>query len=124
MVEDGSAFHHPCPRLEATGCTVYEEVRPEICGAFKCAALREVESGSLSVEAAMKHVVELQRLAYELKARLVTPPTVSLSAALARATMGIATSRDPSLLLLVVGLRRVTERYFVRPKSEQGNTSA
>lgn len=118
VLNDGSGFRHPCPRLETSGCTVYEEPRPEVCGAFKCNLLQDVQEGRLSLAGAMLHVVELQRLALELKARLGTPPTASLSAALARETKSIVTSLDPSLLLLVMGLRQVTQRHFVQPKPE------
>jgi hypothetical protein len=58
---DGRSFSLPCRRFENC-CTVYAE-RPSPCRGFRCALLRRLDDGDVSLQEALDVVVEAHRLA-------------------------------------------------------------
>ncbi len=59
--EDKTFFKLPC-HLFHKCCTVYDKVRPNVCGTFFCVPLRNYEKGEIEFELAEKQVLKLLSL--------------------------------------------------------------
>jgi Fe-S-cluster containining protein len=64
------AFRLPCPRLEDTRCTVYED-RPRTCASYACGVLRAYGDGEIDESTARDRIERLREQSAEV-ARLGT----------------------------------------------------
>lgn len=65
-------FRQPCRALEGTTCQIYP-TRPQACRNYVCHVLQRVESGDLSLEAALDIVRQARRLVDDLRSRMPHP---------------------------------------------------
>lgn len=75
---DKAAFGLPCPMLQGTSCGIYGQ-RPRVCSRYRCKLLQRLETGTVSLPAALLHVGTAKDLINQLKALM--PPGMLLSEA-------------------------------------------
>ena len=70
QINERSVMRLACPRLDDARCTIYDEGRPHICGAFSCDLLRRTVAGEVGVEEAHAMVADVREKVVELRAAL------------------------------------------------------
>ena len=113
-------FALPCPKVEGTICTIYEQ-RPAACAGYKCALLKRYVAGNISLDSALAVVEETRQRLAALEKEL--PAGVALSgfrrewrvrmagAAMAQSTDGERPRSGEAYLQLAM-LNLYVDRYF------------
>ncbi len=127
----GMRFELPCHLHHDRVCTVYQQWRPQVCHTFRCALLRRLAAGELSLEAAGAQIERTVELAHRVRARL--PDQSETRRRSLKQTMrvwqdtqiaaGVDVNRTfAPLLLEFASLQRILDRHFrVEPENEPEN---
>jgi Fe-S-cluster containining protein len=119
----GWAFAHPCPLLDGTRCSDYED-RPGACRRFACKLLSSVERGEASIDEALAEVASLRaavdaisdRVEPARRARLWQLSTVIADATTEPAARAAAEAELSPLLADVRELRARIDRVIISPE--------
>jgi hypothetical protein len=65
-----TGFTLPCHHQRGRLCAIYQQWRPQVCHTFRCALLRSVEAGQLSVGNAHARIERAVALAERIRAQL------------------------------------------------------
>jgi len=68
-VEQGFAFHLPCPQYSLNGCMTYRR-RPRACALFQCELLSRFRNGDIIVEQAFLLITQIKLLIGQAKLKL------------------------------------------------------
>lgn len=127
-VTAGMRFELPCHFHHDHICTVYQQWRPQICHTFRCALLRRLAAGEISLEEAGAQVERTVALADRIRAQL--PVEAEERRRTLKQTMrawqedqaaaGVDVNRTFAALLLdCASLERLLDRHFrIVPENE------
>ena len=127
-VAAGTRFALPCHYHHNRICTVYQQWRPQICHTFRCALLRRLAAGELSLDEARAQIERTVALAERVRGQVPAEAEArrhSLKQAMrafqdAQAAAGVDMNRTLAALLLdFASLQRLLDRHFrVEPDNE------
>ena len=118
------AFAQPCGCFDGKLCGIYAD-RPKRCRAFECGLLKQVESGELTSNAALKRIIEAKKRATRVRELLRSTGQIEERKALTNryseamsAPVDMADEADGErrgqLMLAVHELMNILQRDFLR----------
>lgn len=115
-------FHLPCPRLDGTRCTIYQD-RFTICRSFKCKLLNRYVAEETSLDEAQAIVAKAKQLLAEAVAEHPDAAIASSRIKLVARFADWASLTDPAerlragrILLRLWTAHHYFERWFYKPK--------
>lgn len=120
-----AAFRQPCPFYQAQRCAIYTATRPRICSDYRCALLKGLLAGTLTLEQALHTVQRVREMIAALIAQC--PPGYSLPRLRCELDEGWdsgtglvgspeARQQNAELLLDLVTLIRYLHQHLGKPK--------
>ncbi len=127
--KEKNRFMLPCHLHDPeVGCTVYGQVRPRVCGNFRCKLLKRLHKGKVSEQEALKIVVKTKALKKQVVSEIIKRASFIEPLTLIEKFILVFKSshEDPyfrrtnaKLFIAYVALRKMLEKHFYKTESKE-----